>query len=281
MAIGLAHSYEVTGQPRSGLDQAEAAVEAARLSSNSQVLCWALTAEAWIAAIAGELERARTAGAEALELLGDLDESVLSRATRVHVAAAELEAGEPERCVEAMADAGGPEFVHVEPGRRAWLYSILARAELSLGHTVVAEDWVARGERLAQTLDLGYVEGAVAYARALIQLDRGDARRAGGSQTVRQARTDAGAAVQASRARIGRGVLRRRPVTSRARPPGWSGPRPSWRRWARSASVTRRHASYAVSAGVWGRAIAAPKAVRAWRVSAAASARSPSWWRAD
>ena len=55
MAIGLAHAYEVTGRPRAGLDQAEAAVEAARLSSNSQVLCWALTAEAWISAIAGEL----------------------------------------------------------------------------------------------------------------------------------------------------------------------------------------------------------------------------------
>ena len=206
MAIGLAHSYEVTGQPRSGLDQAEAAVEAARLSSNSQVLCWALTAEAWISAIAGELERARAAGAEALELLGDLDESVLSRATRVHVAAAELEAGEPERCVEAMAHAGGPEFVHVEPGRRAWLYSILARAELSLGHTVVAEDWLARGERLAQTLDLGYVEGAVACARALIQLDRGDAAGAleAAERGVRRA-TDAGAAVQAARGRVAAG----------------------------------------------------------------------------
>ena len=108
MAIGLAHAHEVTGRPRLGLDQAEATVEAARLSGNSQVLCWALTAEAWIAAIAGELPRARAAGAEAVELLGDLDESVLSRATRVHVAAAQLEAGEPERCLEAMADAGGP-----------------------------------------------------------------------------------------------------------------------------------------------------------------------------
>ncbi len=152
MAIGLAHAYEVTGRPRAGLDQAEATVEAARLSGNGQILCWALTAEAWIAAIAGELPRARAAGAEAVDLLGDLDESVLSRATRVHVAAAQLEAGEPERCLEAMADAGGPEFVHVEPGRRAWLYAILARAELDLGHVVVAEDWVARGERLAQTL---------------------------------------------------------------------------------------------------------------------------------
>ena len=203
MAIGLAHAYEVTGRPRAGLDQAEAAVEAARLSGNGQILCWALTAEAWIAAIAGELPRARAAGAEAVDLLGGLDESVLSRATRVHVAAAQLEAGEPERCLEAMADAGGPEFVHVEPGRRAWLYAILARAELDLGHVVVAEDWVARGERLAQTLGLGYVEGAVAYARAVLELDRGDARRAldQAERAVRRA-ADAGAAVQAARARI-------------------------------------------------------------------------------
>jgi len=203
MAIGLAHAHEVTGHVRAGLDQAEAAVEAARLSGNRQVLCWALTAEAWIAAIAGETPRARAAGAAAVDLLAGLDESVLSRATRVHVAAAQLEAGEPERCLEAMADAGGPEFVHVEPGRRAWLYAILARAELDLGHAIVAEDWVARGERLSQTLGLGYVEGAVAYARALLELDRGDARRAleAGERAVRRA-ADAGAVVQAARARI-------------------------------------------------------------------------------
>jgi DNA-binding NarL/FixJ family response regulator len=203
MAIGLAHAYEVTGRPRLGLDQAEAAVEAARLAGNRQVLCWALTAEAWIAAIAGELPRARTAGAEAVGLLSDLDESVLSRATRVHVAAAQLEAGEPERCLEAMADAGGPDFVRVEPGRRAWLYSILARAELALSHEVVAEDWVARGERLQQTLGLGYVEGAVAYARAMLELARGNAGEAleQAERAVRCAGA-AGAAVQASRARI-------------------------------------------------------------------------------
>jgi len=178
MAIGLAHAYEVTGRPRTGLDEAEAAVEAARLSGNRQVLCWALTAEAWIAAIAGELGRTRTAGAEAVALLDDLDESVLSRATRVHVAAAQLEAGEPERCLEAMADAGGPEFAHVEPGRRAWLYAILARAELALGRELVAEDWVARGERLQQKLGLGYVEGAVAHAAAMLEPARGNPRSA-------------------------------------------------------------------------------------------------------
>jgi DNA-binding CsgD family transcriptional regulator/tetratricopeptide (TPR) repeat protein len=202
MAIGLAHAYEVTGRPRVGLEQAEAAVEAARLSANRQVLCWALTAEAWIASIAGELSRARAAGAEAVDLLGDLDESVLSRATRVHVAAALLEAGEPERCLEAMADAGGPEFARVEPGRRAWLYAILARAELDLGRVTVAEDWVARGEQLARTLGLGYVEAAVAYARALLLLERGDASGALRlAEGAAECAAGAGAAVQAARAR--------------------------------------------------------------------------------
>jgi DNA-binding NarL/FixJ family response regulator len=203
MAIGLAHAYEVTGRVRAGLEQAEAAVEAARLSGNRQVLCWALTAEAWIASIAGELPRARSVGAEAVSLLGDLDESVLSRATRVHVAAAQLEAGEPERCLEAMADAGGPEFERVEPGRRAWLFAILARAELALGRDTVAEDWVARGERLQRTLGLGYVESAVAYAAATLQLARGNASSAlEDAQRAVRCADAAGAAVQAARARI-------------------------------------------------------------------------------
>ena len=203
MSIGLAHAYEVTGRLRAGLDQAEAAVEAARLSGNRQLLCWALTADAWVSAIAGELPRARAAGVEAVNLVSDLDESVLSRATRVHVAAAQLEAGEPARCLESMADAGGPEFARVEPGRRAWLYAVLARAELALGHDAVAADWIARGERLQQTLGLGHVEAAVAYAAALLALAHGDAPDAleQAERAVRQA-DGAGALVQAARARI-------------------------------------------------------------------------------
>jgi DNA-binding CsgD family transcriptional regulator/tetratricopeptide (TPR) repeat protein len=202
MTIGLAHACEVTGRLRAGLEHAEAAVEAGRLSGNRQVLCWALTAEAWIAAIAGDLPRARAAGADAMQMLGELDESVLSRGTRVHVAAALLEAGEPDRCLEAMADAGGPEFTHVEPGRRAWLYGVLARAELELGHAVVAEGWIARGEELQSRLGLSHVEGAVAYAHAVLHLHGGDTASAlAQAQRAERCATRAGAAVQAARAR--------------------------------------------------------------------------------
>ena len=146
MTIGLAHALEVRGRLAEAAEHADAAVEGARLWGNRQMLCFALTADAWVSALRGELGRARAAGAEAMALLDGLDESVLSGATRVHVAAAQLEAGEPEGCLTAMSAGGAPEFPGVEPGRRAWLYAILARAELALDRPAAAAEWVARGE---------------------------------------------------------------------------------------------------------------------------------------
>ena len=48
-----------------------------------------------------------------------------------------------------MSAGGAPEFAGVEPGRRAWLYAILARAELALDRPSAAAEWVARGEAAA------------------------------------------------------------------------------------------------------------------------------------
>src|SRR4051812_9664863 len=171
MTIGLAHALEVRGRLSEAADAADAAVEGARLWGNRQMLCFALTADAWVSALRGELGRARSAGAEAMALLDGLDESVLSGATRVHVAAAQLEAGEPEGCLSAMSAGGAPEFARVEPGRRAWLYAILARAELALQRPAAAAEWVARGEATARGLGLPYAEAAVLCARAQLELD--------------------------------------------------------------------------------------------------------------
>src|SRR4051812_286251 len=171
MTIGLAHSLEVRGRLAEAAEHADAAVEAARLLGNRQMLCFALTADAWVNAIHGQIPRARASGAEAMALLDGLDESVLSRATLVHVAAARLEAGEPESCLSAMSAGGAPEFADVEPGRRAWLYAVLARAELALGGTGAAEAWVMRGGAAAAGLTLPYAEAAVLCARALVALE--------------------------------------------------------------------------------------------------------------
>ena len=197
MTIGLAHALEVRGRLDEAAEAADAAVEGARLWGNDQMLCFALTADAWVSALRGGLDRARSAGAEAMALLDGLDESVLSRATRVHVAAAQLEAGEPEGCLAAMSAGGAPEFAGVEPGRRAWLYAILARAELALGRPGAAADWVQRGEAAADGLGLPYAEASVLCARA--QLDattaaNGDARRRRSGATPQAGGRDAAAA---------------------------------------------------------------------------------------
>src|SRR4051812_17592883 len=105
MTIGLAHALEVRGRLAEAAEHADAAVDGARLWGNNQMLCFALTADAWVGALRGGLARARAAGAEAMHLLDKLDESLLSRATRVHVAAALLEAGGPEDCLAAMSAA--------------------------------------------------------------------------------------------------------------------------------------------------------------------------------
>jgi DNA-binding NarL/FixJ family response regulator len=70
-----------------------------------------------------------------------------------------------------MSAGGAPEFADVEPGRRAWLYGVLARAELALGRPAAAEAWVERGEAAAAGLTLPYAEAAVLCARALVALD--------------------------------------------------------------------------------------------------------------
>lgn len=197
MTIGLAHALEVRGRLDEAAEHADAAVDGARLWGNPQMLCFALTADAWVSALRGELDRARSAGAEAMALLDGLDESVLSRATRVHVAAAQLEAGEPEGCLAAMSAGGAPEFAGVEPGRRAWLYAILARAELALGRPEAARDWVQRGEAAAEGLGLPYAEASVLCARAQLE------HKEPGSLTSAAALADSvGAVIQASRARL-------------------------------------------------------------------------------
>jgi DNA-binding NarL/FixJ family response regulator len=58
------------------------------------------------------------------------------------------------------------------------------------------------GEALQEQLGLGHVEGAVAYARALLELERGDAAAAlRHAERAQRRAADAGAAVQAARAR--------------------------------------------------------------------------------
>src|SRR4029079_15906151 len=79
MTIGLAPALEVRGRLSEAAEAADAAVEGARLWGNRQMLCFALTADAWVSALRGELGRARSSGAEAMALLDGLAQSTCVR----------------------------------------------------------------------------------------------------------------------------------------------------------------------------------------------------------
>jgi DNA-binding NarL/FixJ family response regulator len=202
MMVGLAHALEVRGRLREARETAEDAVEAARPTGNRQITSFALVAEGWISAMAGDVDRAGAAAAEAVELLRGLDDSVLTLAAHAHTAAIFFEAGQPERCLEEARMAGAPDLPRIEPGRRAWLQAILARAELARGHPDGAAQWLARAEAVLRGLDLPLAESAVLHAHALLALAREDPTGAAQRAERAAAAADAvGATVHAARAR--------------------------------------------------------------------------------
>jgi DNA-binding NarL/FixJ family response regulator len=132
-------------------------------------------AEAWTAAELGEVEHARSAAEEAVALVASLDRSVLTQATHAHVGVIWLEIGEPDRCIEQLRAAGLPDFPLIEPGRRGWLYTVLARAELEGGDRVAAAAWLVRAEATVRGLALPLADAWVLHARALLALAEGRA----------------------------------------------------------------------------------------------------------
>ncbi len=174
MTVGLAHALETRGRLAEAAETADGAVEAARLAGNRQLVGFALVANSWTAAALGDTERARAAGDEAVALLDGLDDSVLTRSTHATLGVMWADLGEADRCLAAFRAVGAPDFPSIEPGRRAWLYTALARAELGRGDREAAKAWVARSEQTVAGLGLPLAEAWVLHARAAIALEDGD-----------------------------------------------------------------------------------------------------------
>ena len=202
MMIGLAHALQTRGFLAEAAETADGAVEAARLAGNRQLVVFALVANAWTVADLGDVDRARAAGDEAVALLEGLDDSVLTRGTHAHLGVLWADLGEVDRCLAAVRAVGLPDLPSIEPGRRAWMYAALARAELARGDRDAAVRWAERGEQIVGGLGLPLAEAWVLHARAAVALEAGDAR----------GRRDAGARGRQAR-RVGR-----RPAGRRALP---------------------------------------------------------------
>ena len=142
------------------------------------MLSWALVGEGWVATMIGDLVRAERAAEEAVALLAELSDSILSFATHALAALVFLETGDAERCLAETARAGAPDFAAIEPGRAAWVLAVMARAELERGDAEAARAHVERARSVLAGMSLPLMESTVAQAEALLALDAGDAAEA-------------------------------------------------------------------------------------------------------
>ncbi|MET0853340.1 MAG: AAA family ATPase [Microterricola sp.] len=156
----------------------DSAIEAARLSGNVQALAGNLTNRSLTALAAGDLDLALTTAEENDVLTRGLDQSLIC-AAGVALAAALVEAGEPERAVDVLtASCGGDDLALIPGVFRARSLELLTRCLLASGRPTEAEQAAIRVQAAAAGLQLRMADAMAGRASAAVALDTGDPIRA-------------------------------------------------------------------------------------------------------
>ena len=112
----------------------DAAIEAARLSGNTQALAWVLFCRSFVAVPSGDAEIAVAAAQESLDLTRDVGESVIAARAALMLAVALLQTGQPARAAEVLASsAGGEEVTLVPDVWRAYGLDLMTTCWIELG----------------------------------------------------------------------------------------------------------------------------------------------------
>ena len=173
MLIGVGMIRVRQGQLAEAARLAEDAIDVARLSHNDQSLSWALSLQAWVATLTGDIPLALRVGEEAIAVGARLSDHYYTVIARCNLAEARLENGDPEGCVkEMLAGAGGPELPPIERPYRPHLYEILTRAALAIGDVDAADDWASRAESAVAGITIGSRQAEALRARAAVELAR-------------------------------------------------------------------------------------------------------------
>ena len=93
----------------------DAAIEAARLSGNTQALAWVLFCRSFVAVPSGDAEIAVATAQESLDLTRDAGESVIAARAALMLAVALLQTGQSARATEVLASSAGGEQVTLVP----------------------------------------------------------------------------------------------------------------------------------------------------------------------
>ena len=181
---------------------AEAATEAALLTTSDLFFSWAMTVRCQASILAGDLYEAVRAGERGAGAAMAAS-SPLSGIARVQLASALLEIGEPERCRQELTDVEGNATLPPLPLYEAFCFELLARAELALGRRERAAEWVVEAERTAERLGLELARAQAHRARAALLLEQGEFQTAATKALASsEAAEGVGAPVVAVRGRI-------------------------------------------------------------------------------
>jgi ATP/maltotriose-dependent transcriptional regulator MalT len=154
-------------------------IEAARLLGNTHALVWSLSGRSSAALRMGDVELALAAAQESFDLSKDRGGSFHSAEAAADLAAALLEAGQPEHAARLLVDsAGGEELGLIAGSPRARFLEVLARSWLALGAHSEARQAVETAQAWAAAVQLPMAAVWADRAAAAVFLDEGETGRA-------------------------------------------------------------------------------------------------------
>ena len=154
-------------------------IEAARLLGNTHALVWNLLGRSAAALRSGDVELALATAQESVDLSRDAESNFHSAEAAADLAAALLEAGQPERAVDLLLEsAGGEELVLIAGSPRARYLEVLARSWLDLGRHAEAKRAAAAAQAWAAAVQLPMAAAWADRAAAAVELSTGDPARA-------------------------------------------------------------------------------------------------------
>jgi DNA-binding CsgD family transcriptional regulator len=171
----LGTSLGVQGEPLEAGKLFDEAVEAARLSGNTQSLATHLFSRSFAALLAGDLDLARVTGEESFDIEQGMEPSPLSTLAAAVLASVTLELGQADRSVDLLlTSAGGAELRQLGGSWRARYLEVLTRALLAAGRPSDAERVVALAQDCAETVGLPTAEAMASLATANLALYVGE-----------------------------------------------------------------------------------------------------------
>ena len=176
----LAWVRMVLGQLTQGGAELDGAIESARLSAHAQTLALHLLNRSLTALAAGDLELALTTAQESFDLTRPMDQSLITAAAGLALGAALVEAGDPERAVEALVGRCGEDIALMPGGFRAKWLELLTRCWLALDRRDEAARAAACARACADAVGLRMAAAMAERAAAAVALAAGE--RAGAAE---------------------------------------------------------------------------------------------------